>query len=75
MKLNTKKWFDEKVSENIDTKDKLFKRYKNSRLQIDKELYKKAKYNTLTLITAKNEHFLMINYQDLLENSKNCGKP
>ena len=41
----------------MDTKDKLFKRFKNSRLQIDKELYKKAKYNTLTLITAKNEHF------------------
>ena len=71
----TLKWFDEEVLENINTRDKLFKKFKKSRLHIDKELYKKAKYNTLKLIAAKNEHFLMINSQKILENQKNYGKP
>ena len=38
---------------------------------VDKNLYKKAKYNTLKLSTAKNEHFSMINSQNILENQKN----
>ena len=54
-KENTQKWFDGEVLENINTRDKLFKRFKKSRLHTDKELYKKAKYNTLKLITAKNK--------------------
>ena len=53
VKANTQKWFDEEVLENINTKDKLFKKCKESRLHTDKELYKKAKYNTLNLIAAK----------------------
>ena len=52
-KANIQKWFDEEFSENINTKDKLFQRFKKSRLHIDKELYKKAKYNTLKLFRAK----------------------
>ena len=45
VKVNTQKWFDGEVLENINTRYKLFKRLKKSRLHIDKELYKKAKYN------------------------------
>ena len=75
VKANTQKWFEEEVLENINTRDKLFKKFKKSRLHIDKELYKKAKYNTLKLIAAKNEHFLMINSQKILGNQKNYGKP
>ena len=74
VKANTQKWFEGEVLENINTRDKLFKKIKKSRLHIDKELYKKAKYNTLKLIAAKNEHFLMINSQKILENQKNYGK-
>ena len=39
---------------NINTRENLFKTLKNSRLHIDKELYKKGKCNTLKLIAAKN---------------------
>ena len=53
-------------SENINTRNKLFKRFK----KIDKELYKKAQYNTLKLIIAKSEHFLMMNSQNILETQK-----
>ena len=75
VKTNTQKWFDWEVLENINTRDKFFKKFKESRLYIDKELYKKAKYNTLKLTAAKNKHFLMINSQKILENQKNYGKP
>ena len=61
VKVNTQKWFDGEFLQNINTKDKLFKKFKKSRLHNDKKLYKKAKYNTSKLIAAKNEHFLMKN--------------
>ena len=38
---NTQKWFDGKVMEILNLKNKLFKKFKKSGLHIDKELYKK----------------------------------
>ena len=52
-KTNTRKWFDRDVLEDINTRDKIFKRFKKSRPHIDKELYIKAKCSALKLITAK----------------------
>ena len=40
---NTQKWFDGEVFEKLNARDKLFKKFKKSRLNIDKELYKKGK--------------------------------
>ena len=45
------------------------KKFKKSRLHIDKELNRKAKYNTLKLIAAKRRAF----FDDKL--SENIGKP
>ena len=56
VEVNTQKWFDGDVLEYINTREKLFETFQNCELHIDKELYKKAKYNTIELITAKNEH-------------------
>ena len=67
--FDTQKWFSTEVLENKNTRDKLFKKFKKSRLHIDKELYKKAKYNTLKLIAAKKRAF----FDDKL--SENIGKP
>ena len=75
LKANTQKWFDGEVLKNINARDERFKKFKKSRLYTHKELYKKAKYNTLKLITAKNEHFYMINSHNVLENQKKHGKP
>ena len=57
VKANIQKWFGGEFLENIDPRDKLFKKSKKYRLHIDKEMYKKAKYNTLKLIAAKNRAF------------------
>ena len=45
MKGNTQNWFDSEVLEKLIAKSKLFKRFKKFRLNKDKELYKKAKYD------------------------------
>ena len=43
VKGNTQKWFDGEVLEKLNLRNKLFKKFKKSRLHIDKELYKKIK--------------------------------
>ena len=45
VKENSQNWFDRKVLKNVRSRDTLFKTFKKTRLHIDKELYKKAKYN------------------------------
>ena len=41
----------------MNTREKFFKRFKKSRLHVDKEVYRKAKYNTFKLITTKIQAF------------------
>ena len=57
VKENTQKWFDGKVLENLNLFNKLCKKFKKSRLHIDKELYKKLKYDVLKLIATKSKSF------------------
>ena len=47
IKENTPDWFNGEEFETISLRDKLFKAFKKARLHIDKELYKKAKYDPL----------------------------
>ena len=44
VKGNSKEWFDSVVSEGMNIKDKLFKKFKNVRLPLDQGNYKKAHY-------------------------------
>ena len=73
IKGNTQKWFDSKVLEKLNTRDKLFKKFKKSRLNIDKELYQKAKYDASKLITTKNKYSLKRTFQKQSANLKNYG--
>ena len=52
----------------MNARDKLFKKFKKSRLIIDKELYKKAKYDAAKLIATKEQAFFK-------ELSETIGKP
>ena len=49
--------FDGEVPEKLRQRDKLFKAFKKTRLDVDKEFYQKAKYNAQTLIAAKKQAF------------------
>ena len=69
VKLNTQKWFDGEVLEKLNLKNKLFQKCKKSRLHIDKELYKKSKYDALKLIMSKKQKF----FEEKL--SETIGKP
>ena len=55
MKGNTQKWRDSEVLEKLNARDKPFKKFKKSRFNINKELYKKAKYDASKLITTKKK--------------------
>ena len=72
---NGQKWFDGEVLEKLNLRNKLFKKVKKSRLHIDKELYKKSKYDTLKLIASKNKHFLKRNCQKRLVTQRIMGIP
>ena len=69
VKGNTQNWFDGEVLEKLRSRDKLFKALKKTRLHIDKELYKKAKYDAQKLIAAKKQAF----FDERL--SESVGKP
>ena len=48
VKKNTQKWFD-----GLNLRNKLFRKFKKSRLHVGKELYKKLKYDALILMQLK----------------------
>ena len=51
IKQNSQEWFDGEVAEKINVRDKLFKKFKKSKLRIDKEIYKIARYELQKLIS------------------------
>ena len=57
VKGNTQNWFDGKVLEKLRSRDKLFKAFKKTRLHINKEIYKKTKYDAQMLIAARKQAF------------------
>ena len=66
---NTQDWFDEEVAKAIKVRDKRLKHFKSTKLNIDEELYKEAKYLALNLIKEKKRKF----YKEKLK--ENIGKP
>ena len=69
VKGNTQNWFDGEVLEKLNLRNKLFKKFNKSRLHINKELYKKSKYDALKLIASKKQAF----FEEKL--SETIGKP
>ena len=42
VKQNSQEWFDGEIADEIKNQDKLFKKFKKSKLQIDKDIYNAA---------------------------------
>ena len=57
IKNNTQEWFDNETAEAIKIREKYFKKFKKSNLQIDYNFYIDAKYNTQNLIKQKKIEF------------------
>ena len=69
IKNNTQDWFDDKVAKAIKLREKRLKQFKSTKLHIDEDLYKEAKYHAVKLIKQKKSHF----YKEKLK--ENIGKP
>ena len=55
MKNQFNEWFDDELAEQICNRDKLFKKFKKSKLHIDELIYKEAKNTVRRLIKEKKE--------------------
>ena len=53
VKGSSQEWFDGEVVESITLRDKLFKKFKRSKLNVDKEIYNKARNKSHRLILQK----------------------
>ena len=57
VKQNSQEWFDGEIADEIKNRDKLFKKFKNSKLHIDKDIYNVARYKVRKMIFNKNRSF------------------
>ena len=58
LKSNLQECFDVEVLESIALREKLFKKFKRSKLNKDKEIYNKARHKQHTLILQKKREYL-----------------
>ena len=56
-KQNSQEWYDGEIADEIKNRDKLFKKFKNSKLHIDKDIYNVARYKVRKMIFNKNRSF------------------
>ena len=69
IKFTLQNWFDAKIMEKINERDKLLKKFKKSHLHVDKDSYKEAKNEVQKLIRIKKK----IYFESKL--TENIGKP
>ena len=74
MKGNSKEWFDSVASEGTNNRDKLFKKFKKSRLPLDQENYKKARYKVKKLIAEKKRNYFETKLTENIGKSKELWK-
>ena len=69
VKQNSQVWFDEEIADEIKNRDRLFKKFKNSKSYIDKDIYNVARYKLQKMIINKKRAF----FENKLTES--IGKP
>ena len=76
IKQNSQKWFDGEVAEKISVRDKLLKKFKISKLHIDKEIYKITRYEVqiIKISHIRKRGFLRIGSMILLVNLESFGR-
>ena len=74
VKNNTNEWFDGMIADKIAARDKLFRKFKKSKLSVDEILNKEARNIVQALIKDKKENFCEKGYPKLYESQKGFGK-
>ena len=74
IKRNSQEWFDSEISEKLIIQDKLFKKYKRTRLHVDKEINKSAWYIVKNLIAKKKKEFFGNKLKECISKPKDLWK-
>ena len=74
VKGHTEDWFDGDIMERIKNRDKLLKKYKQLKLEVDHQIYREAKFVASTLIKSKKKTTLNKKLLKILVIQKNSGK-
>ena len=74
VKNNTRDWFDDEVTEAIQLREKRLKHFKSTKLCVDEELYKEAKYHVMKLIKEKERQFYTNKLKENISKSKELWK-
>ena len=82
VKNQSNEWFDGELAEQISNRDKLFKKFKKSKLHIDELIYKEAKNTVQRLIKEKKKKIFLKKLEEnigepkeLWKNLKKLGLP
>ena len=74
VKGHTEDWFDGEIMERIKNRDKLLKKYKKTKLEVDHQIYREANSVSSTLIKSKKTNYFKQKILENTGNSKNYGK-
>ena len=73
-KDHSQEWFDGEVLESIALRDKLFKKFKRSKLNVDKEIYNKARNRSHRLILQKKKEYFENKLKENIAKPKDLWK-
>ena len=74
VKNQSNEWFDGELAEQISNRDKLFKKFKKSKLHIDELMYKEAKNTVQRLIKEKKKKFFSKKLEENIGDPKELWK-
>ena len=74
MKGNSQQWLDGEVLESIALRDKLFKKFKHSKLNLDKKVYNKARNKSHCLILQKQREYFENKLKENIAKTKDLWK-
>ena len=74
VKGNSQEWFNGDVLESITLRDKLYKKFKRSKLNADKEIYNKACNKSHRLILQKNREYFENKLKENIAKPKDLWK-
>ena len=74
IKNNTQEWFHREIAELIYAREKLFLKFKKSKLHIDEENYKKVKYQAQNYIRKEKREFYETNLRQKINKPKELWK-
>ena len=73
-KRNSQEWLDREISEKLIIWEKLSKKYKKTRLHVDKEIYKRARYSVQNLTAKKKKEFFENKLKERMGKPKDLWK-